>query len=637
MFGKNDIQKNFKRQMNELEKDLRQKEKNESGAFTNTFYKERFYGYTNSASKRTVIDKILRLIFSPLGAFIIIIALLVISGLFGSTEIDMNSAFENGEYEKAIEYSDKILAKEPDNYGALAIKGTSLTYLEKFDEALKALEKAETFGSDAELYYELGYTCYELQKYSEAVEYLDKATALAEEYIDAYIFKGYSLVELQKYDEAGKCADSIEEFDKNNAYAYNIRGLIKVYTGNYEEGINNFDKAIQFYEDDGKYEVAYINKAWALFSQKNYSKCLEFCNKVKTDFPDNYDMPYYIGDCYAVLGEHDKAISAYEEAHKLAPDDTTVLTSIGWEYFYLEDYEKASQYTNKALAINSEDYSAKSLEEYVKEAMKPEAERIVNFIRNNYLYLDEVTNFEQMAQKFVEKKEVTLQDIYEFLEYVRRKDDLYTFFIFDEYYKQMIEEEQDNKIEHKALSDKIQYIRINTFTSGIDEQFRDVVKKIPNPHEQVLVIDLRDNPGGMSDAANNILDILLPECVTSYMVDRAGEIYSYNSDKNNTAFKHIYVYVNEESASSSELLTLGLKTYLNNVTVIGKPTVGKGVGQTVFENKKKNYMIFLVECYWNIKEKNVSDKKIQPDIIVKGNELSKYIEAMNTHINGLNY
>ena len=129
-----------------------------------------------------------------------------------------------------------------------------------------------------------------------------------------------------------------------------------------------------------------------------------------------------------------------------------------------------------------------------------------------------------------------------------------------------------------------------------------------------------------------MLDFLLPECVTSYLVDRDSEIYTYKSDKNQMTFKHIYIYVNENSASSSELLTLGLKTYLNNVTVIGRPTVGKGVGQTVFESKKNKYMIFLVCTYWNIKEKNISSQKIQPDINIKGNELSNYINAMNKHI-----
>lgn len=54
-------------------------------------------------------------------------------------------------------------------------------------------------------------------------------------------------------------------------------------------------------------------------------------------------------------------------------------------------------------------------------------------------------------------------------------------------------------------------------------------------------------------------------------------------------FKHIYIFVNQNSASSSELLSLGLKKYLNNVTIIGTPTVGKGVGQITFEDKNKKY------------------------------------------------
>lgn len=54
-------------------------------------------------------------------------------------------------------------------------------------------------------------------------------------------------------------------------------------------------------------------------------------------------------------------------------------------------------------------------------------------------------------------------------------------------------------------------------------------------------------------------------------------------------FNNIYVLTNENSASCSKLVTLGLKTYLDNVTVIGKRTYGKGVGQLVYKDK----IIFL--------------------------------------------
>lgn len=649
MFGKNDVQRNFKKQMKELENDLKQKEKDDSGAFTNVYYKQNFYGYSDS--KPNILKKLPRFIFSPVGILIAFYLIMSVVSAFNSTKNNMISAYDDGNFDEAIKYSDKILSKDPDNFDALVYKGYSLSCNHNYKEALENFTKAEQFDTNPkpDLYDEIGYTCYNLEKYDEAVQKFNKSIDLYNKsasgdknsnfsiYQDALIFKGYSLIELQKYDEAAKCADELEASSMDNAYACNIRGLTQLYKENYEEAIKNFDNAIKFYDESGgkKYEVAYSNKAMALYCQKNYSDCLSYCNSIKSSFPDCSDFPFYIGDCCSILGKHKEAISAYEEVHKLSPDDVDALSSIGWEYYSLEDYDKASEYANKALAIDSEDYTAKSLAEDIKAAKKPENERIVTFIKENYLYIDQVKDFDQKAAKFLKKKDVDLKDIYLFLESIRLKKDQFTYFIFDKYYDELMEEEINNQIEHKVLSDTMHYIRMNAFTLGIDEQFKNVVKKIHKPEEQTLVIDLRDNSGGTTLAANNILDFLLPECVTSNMVDRTGEAYSYKSDMNKVNFKHIYIYVNEESASSSELLTLGLKTYLKNVTIIGRPTFGKGVGQTVFENKKNKYMIFLVNFCWNVEGKNVTDQKIKPDIAVKGNELSNYIDEMNSHISGV--
>jgi len=634
MFKRNNVQKNFKKQMRELEKEFAYKEKLQSGVFTNPYFKERFYGYADFDNKQTLFHKIKKIVFSPIVITVFFVILFLFLGTIEDTSKVMIEAYDNDNYSKAIIYCDKILSKNPNDFNALVYKGYSLFFLGNLEEAMDNLKQAEKVDYDVDLFFQIGYIDYELQIYDEAISYFDKVLDLDSRYLDAYIFKGYSLVDLQRYDEADNCAEKIKELYGDNAYAYNIMGLTQTYRENYDEAIENFEKAIKFYDEgDGSlYEVAYINKAWALYNQQSYFECIEYCNSVKSNFPDNYDFPYYIGDCYSMLGEHEKAISAYEEAFEICSDDSTLLSRIAFEYYYLEEYDKASEYVEKSLNINSEDFESIILTGLLEEAKKPESERIVNFIKKNYLYLDQVKDFDQKAAAFLEKKEITIFDIYNFLESVRIKDDIFTYLIFDEYYDMLIEEELNNSIEHKVLSDNIHYVKINSFTSSIDYQFKSVLKKIPNPQEQTLVIDLRDNPGGLASVANNMLDFLLPECVTSYMVDRTGEIYTYNSDKNQITFKHIYIYVNEESASSAELLTLGLKSYLNNVTVIGRPTVGKGVGQTVFENKKNKYMIFLVNTYWNIKEKNISDHKIQPDIKIKGNDLSHYIEAMNKHI-----
>jgi C-terminal processing protease CtpA/Prc len=125
---------------------------------------------------------------------------------------------------------------------------------------------------------------------------------------------------------------------------------------------------------------------------------------------------------------------------------------------------------------------------------------------------------------------------------------------------------------------------------------------------------------------------LLPECTTSYIIDRNGYINSYNSDKGQVSFKNILVLVDENSASSAELLALGLKKYLNNVTIIGKPTFGKGVGQNIYEDKQKKYMIFLVSFYWNVKEENISGSKIYPDVKINTTSNEEYIRAIKAQI-----
>jgi C-terminal processing protease CtpA/Prc len=91
---------------------------------------------------------------------------------------------------------------------------------------------------------------------------------------------------------------------------------------------------------------------------------------------------------------------------------------------------------------------------------------------------------------------------------------------------------------------------------------------------------------------------------------------------------HCYILVDEYTASASELLTLGLKTYLSNVTVVGRSTYGKGVGQNVFEDKSKKIIVAVTNHFWNVREKNIFNKGISPDVIVQGNDLEAFMEVI---------
>jgi C-terminal processing protease CtpA/Prc len=84
--------------------------------------------------------------------------------------------------------------------------------------------------------------------------------------------------------------------------------------------------------------------------------------------------------------------------------------------------------------------------------------------------------------------------------------------------------------------------------------------------------------------------------------------------------------VNGYSASSSEILTLGLKTYLDNVVILGSNTFGKGVGQMVFEDKNRKLLFYLVDSYWNVRQENITGSRITPDITIESDDLEDYID-----------
>ncbi|MNJ44958.1 hypothetical protein D3C77_400320 [compost metagenome] len=67
-----------------------------------------------------------------------------------------------------------------------------------------------------------------------------------------------------------------------------------------------------------------------------------------------------------------------------------------------------------------------------------------------------------------------------------------------------------------------------------------------------------------------------------------------------------------------------------NVTIIGQDTYGKGVGQSVFEDKENKIMVIAVNHYWNVRQNNIMYSYISPDIYVKSSKLEDYMKAVKT-------
>lgn len=530
-------------------------------------------------------------------------------------------------YEEAIRYFDKAISINPNDDAAYNNKGNALYGLDDYEGAILCYDKQIEINPDLEYpYYSKGMALYYLDRYNEALPVFDKYLELLPCEPCGYISKANCLLELEDYDEALILCDTAIIFDAFYAEAYNTKGEIYYQTGESRLALEALNKAIEISED---YYDAYINKMVVLFDQKDYEECINFGQAALKVFPDDEDIVWKIADCYYKQGDHQNALEKYNEVLQINSENAEVTAYVGWEYYWLEDYDKASEYAAKALNLDNELETANNLTEQIADAKRPDNERLVDFVKENYLYIDKVKDFERVSQEFLSKEKPTTYDIVNYIDKIKVDGDIFTYVVYGNEYDYMLKEEQNKHISFKEFDANTAYIKIDEFTSKVASEFKKMINSISDTQNKNLIIDLRDNLGGMIDAPNDILDFLLPECATSFMIYRNGYIDQYYSDKSFIEFKKIIVLVNENSASSSELLTLGLKKYLNNVVILGQPTVGKGVGQHIFENKSKKYMVFLVNFYWNVKEQNIMGSKIYPDILVNGDNDSNYFDTVS--------
>jgi len=186
---------------------------------------------------------------------------------------------------------------------------------------------------------------------------------------------------------------------------------------------------------------------------------------------------------------------------------------------------------------------------------------------------------------------------------------------------------ETNPITTKVLDNKIGYIKFPSFDQDSSKAFKEKVDELINKGIKSLIIDLRNNGGGIVDECTDIAD---------YFLDK-GKTIIITKDNNNaeetTKAKYdkiynlpIVVLVNENSASASEILTGALKD--NKVaTVIGDKTYGKGVIQTVITLSDGSGLKITTAQYFTPNGTEIHEKGIEPDIKV---ELPETVKSVYT-------
>ena len=133
---------------------------------------------------------------------------------------------------------------------------------------------------------------------------------------------------------------------------------------------------------------------------------------------------------------------------------------------------------------------------------------------------------------------------------------------------------------------------------------------------QALIVDLRDNPGGLLTSVCDILDEVLPEKLLVYTEDKNGEREEYYSDQSRTVDCEIAVLVNGGSASASEIFAGAMQDY-DRGPIIGTKTYGKGIVQRTFPLSDGSAFKMTVEKYYTPNGQDINGNGITPDIVVE--------------------
>ena len=176
-------------------------------------------------------------------------------------------------------------------------------------------------------------------------------------------------------------------------------------------------------------------------------------------------------------------------------------------------------------------------------------------------------------------------------------------------------------VKTKELKDNIGYIRLTQFQENSADEFEKALEKFKN--KKGIIIDLRNNPGGLLTSAVTIADMLLPKgaliVYTKGRTPRSNEEYYSESDPVIPKNLPLVVLVNKGSASASEILTGALKDN-NRALTVGDTTFGKASVQTLIPLPDGSGIKLTTAHYYTPSGKLIMYKGITPDIVVHVSE-----------------
>lgn len=181
---------------------------------------------------------------------------------------------------------------------------------------------------------------------------------------------------------------------------------------------------------------------------------------------------------------------------------------------------------------------------------------------------------------------------------------------------EIVRKNVDYKSTKVEIRKGIGYLKIYTFDEKAAKEVRKDVNYLKKHKIKKVILDLRNNPGGLVEETVHVLEDLVPKQEVLKTIDKKGKetIYKMSTGKE-PEFQYVLL-INEETASSAEIFASVMKNG-KYATLVGTPTYGKGVAQSIIPLYDGSGIKVTTEKWYDNKGNSINKKGIYPDIRVK--------------------
>lgn len=169
----------------------------------------------------------------------------------------------------------------------------------------------------------------------------------------------------------------------------------------------------------------------------------------------------------------------------------------------------------------------------------------------------------------------------------------------------------------KVLDDKrVGYVMIHSFNEETGKDLKAEIDSLKAKGIQGLILDLRNNPGGLLTEAVNVANLFIKSGPIVKVKSRTGQTETYSANATADDKLPLVILVNKGSASASEIVAGAVQDSGRGV-IIGERTFGKGSVQQVIQLKDGSALVLTVAKYLTPKGRSLNKRGVNPDIEVK--------------------